>query len=138
MTFVLVDSNVLIDLFQGGSIAGWSRAKLAELGAQDRTLALNQIVWSEIGLRFDTERDLERALAGLPIERLSLTFEAAFFAGSAHARYRRSGGTRERTLPDFLVGAHAQATGSAVLTRDPARYRTYFPTVEIIAPDTHP
>ena len=55
-----------------------------------------------------------------------------------HRKYRRSGGLRERVLPDFLIGAHAAVKSYRILTRDAARYRTYFPDVDIIAPDTHP
>lgn len=67
-----------------------------------------------------------------------IPMEAAFLAGKAHYRYRRQGGERERTLPDFLIGAHALVQGHRLLTRDARRYRTYFPELDIIAPDTHP
>ena len=64
-----------------------------------------------------------------------LPWEAAFLAGKAFERYRRSGGTRRSPLPDFYIGAHAAVAGMSLLTRDASRYRTYFPTVELIAPD---
>jgi predicted nucleic acid-binding protein len=50
----------------------------------------------------------------------------------------REGGLRDRTLPDFFIGAHAQLKTYRILTRDPRRYRVHFPALEIVAPDTHP
>jgi hypothetical protein len=37
-------------------------------------------------------------------------------------------------LPDFLIGAHAQAEGLKLVTRDPDRVRTYFPNVALVVP----
>lgn len=89
-------------------------------------------------VRFDSEASLNTLLRGLAVRKRELSFEAAFMAGLAHGRYRRAGGVRERTLPDFLIGAHAAHEDHTLLTRDPARYRTYFPDLALIAPDTHP
>jgi predicted nucleic acid-binding protein len=73
----------------------------------------------------------------LPVDRFrheTLPYEAAFLAGKAFIAYRRRGGTRTSALPDFYIGAHAAVRGHRLLTRDATRYRTYFPTVELIAP----
>lgn len=134
---VLVDSNIFLDLFQGGTASHWSREALIEAGSK-AALVINPIIWSEIAARFEQEADLRQALVGLPVHKQPISFEAAFMAGKAHLAYRKSGGSRERTLPDFLVGAHAFVDGHALLTRDAARYRAYFPSLELIAPDTHP
>jgi predicted nucleic acid-binding protein len=136
-TSVLVDSNIFLDLFQGGPASHWSRDALANAGSK-ATLVVNPVIWSEISTRFREEAELRHALTGLPVHRQPISFEAAFVAGKAHLAYRKSGGSRERTLPDFLVGAHAFVDGHALLTRDAARYRTYFPNLELISPDTHP
>ncbi len=66
--------------------------------------------------------------------RAPLPLEAPFLAGKAYVRYRRSGGTRTSTLPDFTIGAHAAVAGIALLTRDRARFASYFPTVDLVAP----
>jgi predicted nucleic acid-binding protein len=63
-----------------------------------------------------------------------LPWTAGFLAGKAFLAYRKRGGARGAPLPDFFIGAHAAVTGLALLTRDGARYRTYFPTVRLIAP----
>ena len=57
-----------------------------------------------------------------------------FLAGRAYAAYRTSGGSRTTLLADFFIGAHAEAAGLPILTRDPRRYRTYFPSVTLITP----
>jgi hypothetical protein len=101
------------------------------------SVVVNQVIFAETAVRFD-----EPIAIGIfplnEIARESIPWEAAFQAGQAHLQYRRRGGARERTLPDFLIGAHARVMGYLLLTRDPRRYRGYFPDVELIAPDTHP
>ena len=134
---VLVDSNIFLDLFHGGPASGWSLDALVQAGSVS-AIFVNPVIWSEISARFATEADVNGALVGLTVQKAPIPYEAAFMAGKAHAAYRRNGGQRERTLPDFLVGAHAFVAGHRLLTRDPKRYRAYFPNLEIIAPDTHP
>jgi predicted nucleic acid-binding protein len=68
--------------------------------------------------------------------RLDIPLEAAFLAGKAFVRYRKRGGVRTSTLPEFFIGAHAAVAGLRLLTRDDRRYRTYFPTVTYVAPRT--
>lgn len=135
-TSVLVDSNIFLDVFTGGLESSWSAEALAEAG-RDASLGVNPVIWSEISTRFATESDLAEALSGLPLEKYTIPYEAAFLAGKVHLAYRRAGGARERTLPDFLIGAHAAIGGHRLLTRDAARYRSYFPSIEIISPETH-
>lgn len=100
-------------------------------------LVINPVVWSEIAPLIRYETTLEEMSSALAIERKPLPWAAAFLAGLAHSKYRQAGGSRERTLPDFLIGAHAAVSAYRLLTRDPGRYRSYFPDVEIVAPDTH-
>lgn len=78
--------------------------------------------------------DLEQAIPSTIFRREPLPYEAAFLAGKAFLRYRRRGGARAAPLPDFYIGAHAAVAGLRLLTRDVAGYRTYFPTVDLIAP----
>lgn len=137
MTSTLVDSNVLIDLLESGNVATWSSLRMREAGDLG-PVVINPIVLAEIAIGFDNVLEVERFLMAVDLEREPLPWSAAFQAGKAHALYRRRGGARERTLPDFLIGAHAVVRGYRLLTRDSSRYRTYFPTLDIIAPDTHP
>lgn len=130
----LVDSNVLLDLvLEDPAWGDWSAAALAA-ARDDGALVINPIVYAEVAAAFSTIETLDVMLAPDDARREPVPWEAAFLAGRAHVEYRRRGGARRATLPDFFIGAHAAVAGHRLLTRDPRRYRTYFPRLEIIAP----
>jgi len=106
-----------------------------DLVDQGEVLWINQIIYAESLLSFRRSSD-SRLEDGVLFERLDLPWEAAERAAQAQAAYRRRGGSRESVLPDFLIGAHAEIAALALLTRDPRRVRTEFPSVRIISPDT--
>jgi hypothetical protein len=134
MKRVLVDSNVLLDVItRDERWGGWS-AQALESHAEDSWLAINPVIYAEVSIGFAAIEDMERALPGDLILRLPLPWEAAFLAGKCFLRYRRAGGPRRSPLPDFFIGAHAAVEKMPLLTRDPARYRAYFPTVKLICP----
>lgn len=137
MTSTLVDTNVLIDVLGNGQDRAWSVACLKS-AFEESEIVINAVIWSELASPGLCEAELSRTLGWLKVKREPIPFEAAFKAGLAHQRYRQSGGQRERTLPDFLIGAHAEAKGYRLATRDASRYRSYFPDLEIIAPGTYP
>lgn len=131
---IFVDSNVLLDvLTEPGEWAEWSATALAA-AANRAPLVINAIVYAEISVRFPTIEALEAALPRNLLHREPISESAAFLAGKAFLAYRRRGGTRTAPLPDFLIGAHAATAGYHLLTRDSARYRTYFPRLPLIAP----
>lgn len=131
---VLVDSNVLLDVAYGDPRwAPWSSTALA-LIASDSVLVINPLIYAEFSIRYASIEAVESALPGSLYRREDIPYEAAFLAGKAYARYRERGGRRRSILPDFLIGAHAAVAGYRVLTRDPSRYRSYYPTLEVIAP----
>jgi hypothetical protein len=134
MKSTLVDSNVLLDIAtRDANWFDWSTSAL-ESAANESPLIINAIIYAEVSIGFRRIEDLETAIPASLYRRDPLPFEAAFLAGKAFLRYRRRGGTRVRPLPDFFIGAHAAIAQHRLLTRDPRRYRTYFPTVELIAP----
>lgn len=134
MSAVLVDSNVLLDVATRHSEwFDWSRGALALAGESD-VLVINPIVYAEVSIGYDRIERLEDAVPASMYRRDPLPYEAAFLAGKAYVSYRRAGGTRSSPLPDFFIGAHAAVAGYRLLTRDATRYRTYFPTVDLIAP----
>jgi predicted nucleic acid-binding protein len=131
---VLVDSNVLLDvLTEDPQWFRWSAATLAQQ-AEQGVLVINPIVYAEVSVGFERIEELEEALPSTLFRREALPWEAGFLAGKCFRTYRRRSGVRRSPLPDFYIGAHAAVTGMALLTRDPARYRTYFPRLEVIAP----
>jgi hypothetical protein len=130
----LVDSSILLDIAtRDATWFDWSSQAL-ESAANESPLIINAIIYAEVSIGFQRIEDLETAIPGNLYRRDPLPFEAAFLAGKAFLRYRRRGGTRVRPLPDFYIGAHAAIAQHRLLTRDPRRYRTYFPSVELIAP----
>jgi predicted nucleic acid-binding protein len=132
---VLVDSNVLLDIATNDPHwCGWSERALAEC-AGHAELVINPIIYAEVSIGFTTIEALDAALPAALYRREALPWEAAFLAGKCFLAYRRRGGRRRSTLPDFFIGAHAAVTRMGLLTRDAGRYRTYFPTVKLITPD---
>lgn len=129
----LVDSSVLLDILAPSPWRGWSEEQLAR-AADDGDVAINQVVYAEIAVGFRSAERFERTLQGVGLKRLSLPWPAAWHVAQAFARYRRLGGPRTTPLPDFFIGAHAAVAGLTLLTRDPARVRSYFPDVALIAP----
>lgn len=131
----LVDTNVLLDIFTDDQLWGaWSSSAL-ETALDMGVVVLTPIVYAETAARFERIEDLDDSLPNSAFRRENLPWAAAFLAGRAHLQYRKRGGTRERTLPDFLIGAHAAVNGYRLLTRDAARYRTAYPRLEVVAPE---
>jgi len=131
----LVDSNILLDVATGDPTwADWSSRAL-EAAANESPLAINAVIYAEVSIGFERIEQLEQAIPSNTFRREPLPYEAAFLAGKTFLKYRRRGGQRTSPLPDFYIGAHAAVSGFRILTRDPRRYRTYFPTVDIISPE---
>lgn len=134
MDVTLIDTNVLLDIATIDPVwFDWSENAL-EVAAEDSMLAVNPLILAEVSVRYETVEALDLAIPENTFARLPLPFEAAFLAGKAFLKYRRKGGVRTSVLSDFYIGAHAAVGGFRLLTRDPKRYRTYFPSVELIAP----
>ena len=134
MSAILVDSNVLLDtLTEDADWFRWSSKALAE-AAENATLVINPIIYAEVSIRFERIEELEETLPSSYFRRDALPWEAGFLAGKCFAAYRRRGGIRRTPLPDFYIGAHAAVSGMTLLTRDVARYKTYFPRVRLISP----
>lgn len=131
----LVDSNVLVDVIsKDPRWLSWSVEQLdrrASLGP----LYYDEIVYAELAVKIESEAALDEALQIVGAEFNPIPKRALFLAGKVFERYRAAGGRRTSNLPDFFIGAHAQVAGIPLLTRDVGRYRTYFPDVELIAPD---
>lgn len=135
MTRFLVDTNVIIDVLSRDPMwYEWSADTLQSMASLG-PLAINPIIYAELSVGFDRIEDLDSALPEDDWQRLPLPWSAGFLAGRCFGEYRRRGGRRPRPLPDFYIGAHAAVDDLALITRDVSRFRTYFPTVELIAPE---
>jgi hypothetical protein len=134
MTGILVDSNVILDVFLNDlKWADWSETKLDEY-SDLTTLYINSIIYSEISIGFNLIEDLESAISNANFQLLEIPKEALFLAGKVYLEYKKRKGMKRTPLPDFFIGAQAAVLNLELLTRDVSRYETYFPTVKLIAP----
>lgn len=131
---VLVDTNVLLDVFEDDPRwASWSQGELESAALVDQ-LAINAVIYAELSVAFARIEELEEVIAQAALSVEPIPREALFLAGKVFVDYRRRRGGKDGVLPDFFIGAHAAVAGCALLTRDVARYRTYFPSVRLISP----
>jgi len=129
----LVDTNVLLDIVTADpDWADWSIRQLDAASLQG-PVVINDIVYAELSVRFATIEAVDAVLADAGIEIAAIPRAALFLAGKVFLRYRAAGGTRTGVLPDFFIGAHAAVSRLPLLTRDARRYRTYFPSLQLIA-----
>ena len=130
----LVDTNVLLDIFtDDAKWRPWSERAVGD-ALVTGDVGVNPIIFAETSLAFADANTLDRHLDDLMIVRLQLPYGAAFRAGRACLRYRRTGGMRSSPLPDLYIGAHAEADDLTLLTRDAGRYRSCFPSVRLVTP----
>jgi len=134
---IFVDTNVLIDVAANNPIwVKWSRDELNAADSADE-LAIDDIVYAELAVGYRRVEEVDVFIRRSNISVRRTPRPALFLAGKAFQRYRASGGTRTGVLPDFLIGAHAVSTSSRLITRDPRRYRAYFPGIELITPSVN-
>jgi predicted nucleic acid-binding protein len=136
MNGAFIDSCVLLDLFTDDPNWGdWSE-KILDQYSQTNTLFINSIVYTEVSIGFDKIEELEKAIDPIGIKVLEIPREALFLTGKAFLKYRRNKGTKNSPLPDFFIGAHATVSSFELITRDVAKFRTYFPQVKLIHPNS--
>ena len=134
MKGILVDSNIVLDVFLNDpKWADWSESKLDEYD-QRGILYINSIVYSEISIGFKQIENLESAIAKAGLQILEIPKEALFLAGKAYRKYKKRKDTKRTPLPDFFIGAQAAVQNLDLITRDVFRYQSYFPTVTLITP----
>jgi len=134
MKGIVVDSNVILDVFLNDPRwADWSEAKMEEC-SYHATLCINSIIYSEISIGFGLIEDLESAIIRAGFQMLEIPKEALFLAGKAYLKYKKRKGVKRTPLPDFFIGAQAAVLNFDLLTRDVSRYQSYFPTIKLITP----
>jgi predicted nucleic acid-binding protein len=131
----LIDTNVLLDVVTDDpNWSDWSIEQL-EAAALRGPLLINDVVYAELAVRYERIERLEAFLSEAGLDMAAMPRSALFLAGKVFQKYRKAGGARTGVLPDFFIGAHAAVDRLDLMTRDTARYRTYFPTVKLITPD---
>ena len=131
----MLDSNVLLDIVTGDrKWLDWSAEQFRAAAAEGQ-VSINPIIYAELAPAFDSQAALDRWLRPAIFNRLRLPYEAGYRAGEAFVAYRERGGTKTSPLPDFYIGAHAEFAGLTLVTRDAARYQTYFPKLKLITPE---
>ena len=129
-----LDTNILVYLSNVES-PFHDRTKLVVAKAAGREqMSINQVVFAEFCVRYESAPDVTDWLASLDIMLVYSPPQALFRASRAFRSYRAVGGPRTSLLPDFFIGADAAIAGEALLTNDPGRYRTHFPELELITP----
>lgn len=132
---MLVDTDITVDVLENDP--DWADWPISQMQAQSKVhrLVINPIIYAELSLTFSTVEALDQVLDGMKLRMLEVPKAALFLAGKAFVQYRRSGGIRSNVLGDFFIGAHAAVGGLPVLTRDTRRYKNYFPSVKLVAPE---
>lgn len=131
----MLDSNVLLDIVTADAKwLGWSTEQFRKSAAEG-PIPINPVIYSELAPAFESQAALDRWLKPTIFQRFPLPYEAAYRASVAFLAYRQRGGTKTSTLPDFYIGAHAEVHQLTLVTRDPARYRTYFRNLKLVTPD---
>ena len=134
MSGYLVDSNVILDLFlDDPEWANWSEATLTKYG-DIGALFRNSIIYTEVSVGFERIEEFESAIQVAAFQILEIPKEALFLAGKVFLQYKKNKGTKLSPLPDFYIGAQAAVLNLGLITRDEGRYRTYFPTINLITP----
>ena len=136
MSHIFVDTNVFLDISSDNSnYYEWSKNALV-IAHRNSNLVANAIVYAELCAGYVAQHEVDKFIQILKVELLHIPREASFIASVAFKTYKKRGGTRTGVLPDFFIGAHAQVLEIPLVTRDAARYRTYFPELQLIAPHT--
>lgn len=136
MAVILIDSCVVTDLSDPESAwFEWSASTLEQLD-QAHTMVINPIIYAECSIGFERIEEVEALFVhlGFPIQ--PIPREALFLAGKAFLQYKQRKGGKSNVLPDFFIGAHAAVAGYRLITRDRGRFSTYFPSVELIMPNS--
>ena len=129
-----VDTSVLIDVLQPDPMFGPASADALRWAIGQGRVVACDVVWAEVSARFDAHDDVAQVLDRLNVGFSPLQAFDAVEAGRAWGAYRRRGGTRERVIADFLVGAHARSQAERLLTRDRGFFRTYFDDLSVVDP----
>ena len=129
---ILVDTNIILDVC--GQDERWVDWSQEQMGQYVGRLIINPVIYAELCYEARTVADVDALLSALGLHFTELPRQALFLTSQVYKIYRNRGGAKVSPLPDFFIGAHAATLEIPILTRDIARYKTYFPSVTLINP----
>lgn len=131
---VLVDTNVWVDCIDASS--PWHEWAIEQLQvcSERHPLHVNLVIYTELLVPHPDVAALDAMLDVYNTLRSPLPWACALLAARAFAAYRHRGGSKQRPLPDFYIGAHAAVSNLSVLTRDPSGYSSYFARLVVVGP----
>jgi predicted nucleic acid-binding protein len=130
---IAVDSSVLIDLIGDGARADAAADSVREALHQGPVVVCD-VVLAEVCTALQQGSDVLQYLEDAGLHFVGTEAKAALRAGEMQRRYRQRGASAQRTVPDFLVGAHALMQCDGLITRDAAFFRDYFKGLKLIVP----
>lgn len=129
-----VDTNILLDILVPNEQFYDASGDALEEAAGEGSVVVSDIVYAELCIHFETQRECDAFLESNEIRVQALTREAHFLASRVWRTYRQQGGKRTRILADFLIGAHAQKQAMRLVSRDRGFYRKLFPSLDLVDP----
>ncbi|MCL5103249.1 MAG: PIN domain-containing protein [Armatimonadetes bacterium] len=127
-----VDTNVILDIAADDPAYVSDSERLLVQALDSGSLVISEVVYAELAPQYELRESLDAALGELGISVAGSDADIAWLAGRRWAEYRAAGGTRQRLLADFLIGAHAVLRAECLLTRDRGFYKTYFPELRLM------
>ena len=131
---IAIDSSVLIDLLAGDDAAAEGAESSLRECLSGGPVAVCDVVLAEVTTALRDGAEVLGVLEEMGISFHATEGKAAVRAGEMQRRYRQRGGKRQRTVPDFLVGAHALLQCGGLITRDGGFFRDYFKGLKVIVP----
>ena len=122
-----LDTNVLLDIFLPDKMFVENSTRRLRNAYDKGALVICHLVYAELVPQFVSRKTLNNALSRLGAQISRIDDDVAFLAGFKWSEYRLAGGSRERIISDFVIGAHAVLRADQFLTRDRGFYKTYFP-----------
>ena len=130
---IAVDSSALIELLGDGPLTPASADSLRD-ALHAGPVVLCDVVLAEVCTALKNGSNVLQYLEDAGLVYMPIEAKAALRAGEMQRRYRQRGGRRERTIPDFLVGAHALLQCDGLITFDAGFFRDYFKGLKVIVP----
>ena len=139
---IAVDTSVLVDFIGEGPAAAAAEDALRVALAAGPVVAC-EVVVSEVVAGLGHSNVVRETLEEVGVGFLPLEMRSALRAGEMQRRYRErllQGGASldtqaaRRSVPDFLIGAHALLQCQGLITRDAGFFRDYFKGLKVIVP----